>query len=130
MDALEALLGADLNIQKQVFIKRLNAHFTIQAIDGKTVNKLRDQATHIVGKGSKKSVEFDDKDFKGSLIAAGCVSPDFSNGKLLERYGARDASDCVYKALLAGELTLLQDEILRLSGYAEDDDEDLEEVKN
>jgi hypothetical protein len=130
MDALDALLGAELKIEKDVFVKRLNTHFTVKAIDGQTINKLRDQATHYIGKGAKKRAEFNEEDFKGSLIATACISPDFSNVKLLERYKARDAIDCVYKALLAGEITLLQDEILRTSGFSEDDDEEIEEVKN
>jgi hypothetical protein len=130
MDALEALLGADLKIEKDVYIKRLNTHFTVKAIDGQTINKLRDQSTHYVGKGAKKRAEFNEEDFKGALIATACVSPDFSNAKLLEKYGARDASDCVYKALLAGELTVLQDAILLASGYTDDSDEEIDEVKN
>ncbi|WP_246586616.1 phage tail assembly chaperone [Cytobacillus gottheilii] len=130
MDALEALLGAELKIENDVFIKRLNTHFTVKAIDGQTINKLREQATYHVGKGKNKRAEVNEEDFKGLLIATACVSPDFGNAKLLEKYGAKDAGDCVYKALLAGEITLLQDEILRASGYAEDTDEEIEEVKN
>jgi hypothetical protein len=129
MDALDALLSADLKIEQDVFIKRLNTYFTIKAIDGKTLNELRDRATHYVGKGAKKKAQLNEEEFNGSLIVAGCVSPDFSNAKLLERYGAMDGGDCVQKALLAGEITLLQEAILRLSGF-DDRDEELEEVKN
>lgn len=129
MDALDALLGADLKIEQDVFIKRLNTHFTVKAIDGQTINKLRDEATHYVGKGAKKKAQFNEEDFNGALIATGCITPDFGNAKLLEKYGARDAGNCVHKALLAGEIMALQEAILRLSGF-DDNDEELEDVKN
>lgn len=130
MDALEALLGADLKIEQEVFIKRLNTHFTVKAIDGQTINKLRDEATHYVGKGSKRKAQLNTEEFNSSLIVAGCINPDFSNAKLLGKYGARDASDCVLKALLAGEIIALQEAILRLSGFIDNADEEVEEVKN
>lgn len=130
MDALEALLGADLKIEQEVFIKRLNTHFTVKAINGQLVNRLRDEAIHYVGKGSKREAQFNEDEFSSSLIVAGCITPDFSNAKLLEKYGARDAGDCVLKAMLAGEIKALQEAILRLSGYVDNADEEVEEVKN
>lgn len=130
MDALEALLGAEVKIEKDVFIKRLNTHFTVKAIDGQTINKLRDQATYSVGKGAKKKKEFNTEEFNGLLIAAACITPDFGHAKLLEKYEAVDAGDCVQKALLAGEVITLQEAILRLSGFSDDVEEDIEEVKN
>lgn len=129
-DALSALLSANTEIESEVFIKRLNVHFRIKAIDGKTINKLRDQATHYVGSGSKRKAQLNDEEFNGLLIAAGCLSPDFSNEKLIAKYGARDASDCVQKALLAGEIIALQEALLRLSGFEDNVDEEIDEIKN
>ncbi|AZU61075.1 phage tail assembly chaperone [Neobacillus mesonae] len=129
MDALDALLGAELKIEKDVPIKRLNTHFRIKAIDGETLNKLREQSTHYVGKGANRKSQFNDNEFNGALIATACISPDFSNAKLLEKYGAADAGECVQKALLAGEIMSLQEEVLRLSGF-DDGEEQYEEIKN
>jgi hypothetical protein len=128
MDALEALLGADTKIETEVFVKRLNAHFIVKAIDGKTLNSLKEQAVHYVGKGANRKKQFNEDEFNGLLIAEACVSPDFKNVKLLEKYGASDASDCVQKALLAGEIMAIQEAALRLSGF--EDNADLDEVKN
>lgn len=130
MDALEALLGADLKIEEEVFISRLGTNFTVKAIDGQTFNKLRDQATHYVGKGANKQAQYNEEDFNGSLIVEACITPDFNNAKLLKKYGARDGADCVQKALLAGEIIALQEAILRLSGFSDNKDEEIEEVKN
>lgn len=128
MDALEALLGADTKIETEVFIKRLNTHFTVKAIDGKTLNGLKEQATHFVGKGANRKKQFDEDEFNGLLIAEACVTPDFRNAKLHEKYGVSEASECVQKALLAGEIIAIQEAALRLSGF--EDNADLDEVKN
>jgi hypothetical protein len=129
MDALDALLSAETKIEKEVFIKRLNVNFLVKAIDGKTLNGLKEQATHYVGKGANRKKEFDEDEFNGLLVAEACLSPDFNNAKLLEKYGASDGGECVHKALLAGETINLQETILRLSGFS-DNVEDFEEIKN
>lgn len=127
MDALQALLSADINVEAKVFIKRLGADFTVKAIDGNTLNKLQEQATHYVGKGTNRKAQLDQNELGRLLIAEACINPDFSNAKLIEKYGASDKADCVQKALLAGEIAKLSDKILEISGF---DDDDLEEVKN
>jgi hypothetical protein len=128
-DALQALLAADINVEEDVFIKRLGAHFRVKAINGDTLDKLREQATHYVGKGANRKKQLDENELSRLIIAEGCVSPDFSHPKLLEKYNATDAGDCVQKALLAGEIAKLSDKILEISGFTDDDD-DLEDVKN
>lgn len=126
VDALDALLGADINVEEDVFIKRLNTNFTVKAIDGDTLNKLQEQATHYVGKGNNRKAQLDQNELGRSLIAESCVNPDFGNDKLLKKYGAAEKGECVQKALLAGEISKLSDKILEISGFTDDEDE----VKN
>jgi hypothetical protein len=127
-DALQALLGAELTIEEEVFIKRLGVNFKVKAIDGKMLSKIQEQCTHYVGKGSKRTKQFDEEGFGALIVAKACVSPDFGNKALLEKYEASDAGDCVQKALLAGEIGKLNEAILGLSGFG--DEEEIEEVKN
>jgi hypothetical protein len=129
MDALQALLSADLDVKKEVFIKRLDTHFTIQPLKRTQFDSLREQATHYVGKGKERHKEIDSQRFDALVIAKGCVSPDFSNAELKEKFGAVDAAEVVQKSLLAGETVTLQQEILKLSGFV-DDEEELDEAKN
>lgn len=129
VDALDALLGADLKIEKDVFIKRLNAHFTIKALDGNTINRITEQCTQHVGKGRNRKKELDEQKFGALVILKACVAPNFGDKRLLEKYGATLPEEVVTKALLAGEIARLAGEIMELSGF--DDDEDgIEEVKN
>ena len=124
-DVLRALLDAELKPQKAVPMKRFGVDFTIQAIDGKTVQRIRDQASYPVKGGGKK---LDTEQFGSLLIAKACVTPDWNDKQLLSAFGPT-ASDAIQNRLLAGEIAKLTEEILNLSGFGDDDDA-IEEIKN
>ena len=130
MDALQALLGAKLatEITDQVKIKRLGTEFTIKALTGEDIDKIRDQATGPVKNGKKMEMKVNEEEVARLLIVKATVEPDFSNADLLSHFGATDAGECVQKALLAGEIMTLQTAILTLSGF--NDEDEIEEVKN
>jgi Phage XkdN-like tail assembly chaperone protein, TAC len=127
-DALHALLSYDKEPEKDVYIKRLGVNFRVKAIDTNEFYQIREQATYTVGKGANKKTEVREDEVAALIVAKGVVDPDFSDKKVLEKFKATDAADAVKKALYIGEITLLQDEILRLSGF--DDGEEVEEIKN
>jgi len=130
MDALQALLGAKpaSEITEQVKIKRLGTEFTIKALTGEDIDKIRDQATYPVKNGKKTELKVNEEEVARLLIVKAVVEPNFSNADLLKHFGATDEGECVQKALLAGEISTLQNEILLLSGF--NDEEEIEEVKN
>lgn len=129
INPLDALLGASVNVEKKVYIKRLDAYFTVKALTGDKVNELREQCTYPVGKGAKQRMVVREEELGQLLIAEACVKPDFKNAELHEKYGAHDAASCVQKSLLAGEVAKLSNAVLDASGFDYDDD-DVEEVKN
>jgi hypothetical protein len=129
MDALQALLGAELNIETSVTLKRLGVDLVFKAIDGKTLAKLQEQATHYSGKGAKRQAQLDEQKFGSSLIAASSKSLNFGDAKLLEKYEASDAGDCVQKALLAGEIAKITQAVMEISGFTDMDDQ-VDEIKN
>lgn len=131
MDALQALLGAKpaAEITEQVTIKRLGTEFTIKALTGEDIDKIRDQATYPVKNGKKTEKKVNEEEVARLLIVKATVEPNFANADLLKHFGAADAGECVQKALLAGEIASLQNAILTLSGF-NDDDEEIEEAKN
>jgi hypothetical protein len=120
-DALSALLSADLNVTKSVFLKRLGVDLEVKAIDGKTLKQLQDQATH--------GTNLDELKFNALVIAKSCLSLNFGDAKLLEKYNASDAGDCVQKALLAGEMAKLVQATLEVSGF-DDIAEQVRQAKN
>jgi Phage XkdN-like tail assembly chaperone protein, TAC len=121
INALDALLAADLTIEKDVFIKRLGTHIKVKALDGKTLAKIRERATF--------GGTLDENLFGALLIEKACVNVNFNDSRLLEKYGASDGADAVQKALLAGEIALLTEAIFDISGFGYDE-EAIEEVKN
>lgn len=129
INALDALLGASIEVEDTVFIKRLGVDFRVKGLTGDVINGLREQCTHWEGKGTNRKQVLNDEDLGNLLIATACIDPDFGDPKLLAHYKARDAADCVQKALLFGEVATLSSAVLDVSevGVVE---ADVEEVKN
>ncbi|MGF9711621.1 phage tail assembly chaperone [Paenibacillus naphthalenovorans] len=125
VDALQAFLTADLNIEKDVAIRRLKTSLRIKAIDSATLERAREQATN----GGRKERTVDADKFKAVLVTKMVTNVDFGNDGMLTKYGAANNVDCVRKALLPGEIERIVNEGLALSGFA-DEDETIEEIKN
>ncbi|MOA17846.1 Phage XkdN-like protein [compost metagenome] len=121
---LQALLSADSKPQKDIPMKRLGVDFQIQALDGKTINKIQEQCTHYIGKGSKRDKVLDEEQFGALVIQKACLIPDWSAKELIEKYGS--PTEAILGLLLAGEVAKLSTEILEISGF----DSDEEEIKN
>lgn len=128
-EALDALLGASLKDEKDVFIKRLNTNFKVQSISGDDLNELTDEASRYEGKGAKRKKETDEYKLGALIIAKACVDPKFNDKELLKKYGAVSADEVVMKALRAGEIAKLSQEITSISGF-DFDEEDIDDVKN
>jgi hypothetical protein len=121
MDALQAFLGAELDIKEKVAIKRLGVELEVKALTSKTLQKLTEQATF------GKSV--DEMKLNGLFVSTAVTNLNFADPKLLEKYEASDAIDCVNKALLPGELVNVVKAIMSASGF-DDINEQIQAAKN
>lgn len=117
MNLLEALLNAETEIKKDIFLKRLNTNITIKAIDTKVFNEAKEQATIIIGRGAKRTEKIDTSKLGAILVTKAVVDSPFGNRDLMKKVGASDPVDCVEKVLLAGELLTVMSEIMDLSGF-------------
>lgn len=117
MNLLEALLNADTEIKKDIFLKRLDTHITVKAIDTKIFNEAKEQATIISGRGAKRVEKLDTAKLGAILVTKAVIDSPFGNRELMKKVGASDPVDCVEKVLLAGELLTLMSEIMDLSGF-------------
>lgn len=124
ISVLQALLSADSKPTKDIPMKRLGVDFQIQALDGKTINKIQEQCTHYTGKGNKREKVMDEEQFGALVIQKACLIPDWSAKELIEKYGT--PTEAILGLLLAGEIAKLSAEILEISGF----DSDEEEIKN
>ena len=129
LSALELLLGTQpgVEITDTVTLKRLGK-FTIKALTGDDLSKIREQATYPSGTGKSRKLVVNEDEVGQLLVAKATVEPDFSDAALLKHYGAANASNCVQKALLAGGIATIQQAVLELSGF--NDADEVEEVKN
>ena len=66
--------------------------------------------------------------YSRQLVVAATVEPDFRSEELCKAYNTMDPLEVPGRMLLAGEYGRLSKEIMRLSGFAEDDLE--EQAKN
>jgi len=110
--------------QKQYLLKRIGIPVTLKGLTNKRVSNIKKECTEIVKRRGKQSKEINEEDFETSLIAASTVKPDWGNTKLMEKYNASRPIEVIKKILLAGEMSLLSDIVLELSGF----DDELEVI--
>ncbi len=97
--------------------------FRIRALTQEENDELTKKSMHLVKGGRRGEKELDRIGYNRRILVAATVSPDFSNEELCAAYGTMDPLEVPSRMLLAGEYDRLSREILALSGF----DEDLEE---
>ncbi len=128
VDPLQALLQAPTVAPTQdVFIRRLGATFTVQAIlDDKEYDAIVERCSFYVKnrRGGGRSREVDGRRLGRLTVATYVTNPAFHPkhdreqfDQLAERFGTREPEDIVNKSLLMGEVDLLADAIMTLSGF-------------
>lgn len=127
-DILDKLLSADTVPTKTVLLKRVGIPVTLKGLTNKRVSNIKKECTDIIKRRGKQTKEINEEDFEASLIAAATIKPDWNNPQLLEKYNASRSIEVIKKILLAGEMSLLSDMVLELSGF-DDELEVLDTVK-
>lgn len=97
--------------------------FRIRALTQEENDELTKKSMHLAKGGRRGEKELDRIGYNRRILVAATVSPDFSNEELCAAYGTMDPLEVPSRMLLAGEYDRLSREILALSGF----DEDLEE---
>lgn len=97
--------------------------FRIRALTQEENDELTKKSMHLAKGGRRGEKELDRIGYNRRILVAATVSPDFSNEELCTAYGTMDPLEVPSRMLLAGEYDRLSREILALSGF----DEDLEE---
>lgn len=108
-NALEALLSANPDVQEPVYIKRLDTNFVIKALNQDDLTEAQDEASY--------DGEVNETELNNLIIAKSCVEPNFNDSDLLKHYNAMHGGDCVKKALKVGEIVLLSQKVLEVSGF-------------
>lgn len=128
IDPLGALLDQpDEAPTTEVYLKRLGTSFTVQAItDDRAYDKLIERCTiyRKNRRGGGRTRDLDGRRLSRLTVAEYTIEPAFHrrNGQesfeaLSARFGSSEPEDLVDRALLMGEVDLLADAILELSGF-------------
>lgn len=127
-DIIAKLMAADPdNVPTMVIpLERLGIPVTLKALTGKQVSRLRDHNTQTIKTKNGPVDKLDTEAYGIALIAASSVKPNFADPKLLEKFKASSANEVIKRLLLAGELNLLSDGVLEVSGY----NMTLDDIKN
>lgn len=132
MNALQQFLTKNAvdNLIKEVSLggRLKDFKFKVKALTGNQYNDF--QALCIENPNSPKKRRFNTKKFNELIVVNCVVEPSFKDADWIKELGVPDATSAMYKTLLAGEISQLAEEALRLSGFDRDVEEEMEEVKN
>lgn len=132
MNALQQfLLKSDVNnLTKTINLGgRLKDHpVTIKALNGDKYNSF--QRVCIENPNSPKKRSFNTKKFHELICVECLVDPNLKDVEFLDAAGLPDPTLLLYKCFLAGEIASIAENVLKLSGFDADIEEEIEEVKN
>lgn len=102
--------------------------FKIRALSGDEFNDL--QARCVDNPNSPKKRRFNTKKFNELVVISGSIEPNFKDVEFLKEAGCVDPIKLLYKVMLPGEINALSEKILNLSGFGNEFEDEVEEVKN
>lgn len=116
------------NIRKEVTFPRLKGYnFVIKPI---SMNEYNDIETSAVVTDKRGRVTVNSGTITEQIIKTALIEPDFTDDSFLRELGANSVMDAIDKVLLAGEISTLRNEIMKLSGLSGDFEEEVTEAKN
>lgn len=134
---IDVLLSADKSKfteqeTKTIELKRLTKltgtkfEISVKSISHREYKDIYSRANKI---GKKGVVKMDLALTSELILIAGIVDPDLKNEKLLKHFGCYSANELIDKLFTAGEITLISDIILEISGITDDEIDEFEEIK-
>jgi hypothetical protein len=127
VDPLEALLAMEERVEdvrEEIPVTLMSGqrvNFIARALRSEEIDQIRDRCTRWVKRGRGPRVqELDSQEMNALLVAAGIVSPNFKDQRILAKYATGHASEAVKKALLPGTIDGLVGKLLEVAGYTDD----------
>lgn len=132
MNALQQfLLESDVSsLTKSVDIGgRMKGHpVTVGVITGEQYTSYQQQC--IDNPNSAKKRRFNTKRFNELVVINGLKDPNLKDPEMLKAGKVARPEELLYRCFLAGEINTIAEQILTLSGFDADVEEEMEEVKN
>lgn len=117
------------NIRCKVVLRRMpNFPFIVRPLTGDEQAGYQKVCVTVSPKSGAR--DFNVKRYQ-SLIVTNCVvEPNFKDADWLKQAGVASPEDLMNKTLLGGEISFLSEQILKFSGFGDDTEAEVEEVKN
>lgn len=136
MNALQQfLLDSNVKDMKKVINlggRMVDHPITIRALDGDKYNTFQQMC--IENPNSAKKRRFNSKKFNELVCVECLVEPNLRDAEFLriarEQKNIMDSNGLLYHCFLAGEIAVIAEQALKLSGFDRDVEEEIEEVKN
>jgi hypothetical protein len=103
--------------------------FKIKAMTNDEFDQIRKKATVLHTKG-KRRVELDVKKLNDEIVIQNTLEPDFKDAESIKKLGCLSPDQYLNKVLLPGEIVELATQIQQLSGFDQEFEELVEDVKN
>lgn len=108
---------------------RMDGHpITIKALDGDKYNSF--QQICIENPNSAKKRRFNTKKFHELICVECLIDPSLKDPEFIKAANVPDSTRLLYRCFLAGEIATIAEEVLKLSGFDRDVEEEMDEVKN
>lgn len=115
------------DIEEEIFVSKRLGKFKVKAMTAEEHGEYLKRARVKV---NKQGVNLDNGKFNLLIVAGQTVYPDFKNAELLKKAGCATAVDFLKKKLLAGEIAEAAEQIIKISGFDNDINDDIDEAKN
>ena len=123
------------DLEEKIFIsdrfkdeKGKAALFTIKIMTSKEHSSYQKEATRINARA--KDVKFDNDIFNKLIVINHCVDPNLKDAASIKKAGCTTPEQFADKCLKAGELQTIATAVMELSGFSNDINKEIDEVKN
>ena len=107
---------------------RIQYAHTVKSVDHWLIHYSDYQKQCTIIKG--KDVDFDYRKFNNLLVLNHTVEPNFKDAEFVKQVGAVYPEQAMGKVLLAGEISVLAEQIRKVSGFEDSLDDLVAQVKN
>lgn len=115
------------SIIEEIYINDRIGTFKIKAMTNAQWESYRARCK---GKMKKDGVNFDNEKFNNLVLSGHVTEPNFTDAAMLAKANCSTAAEFISKKILPGEINEIVARIVKLSGFDDDINEDVEEAKN
>jgi len=114
-------------ITEEIYINKRLGTFKVKPLTSVKHNEFRNRC---LTRNKKGETTTDLNKFNLLVITEQTLEPDFSNSEFLAKVGCQTAREFIERKFFSGEIMMLANKILEISGFDIDMNEQVEEAKN